>query len=219
MGWFSSVAPGDIATTVHRGNLTTYFNVLATKPYTGYGEYTFDGNNTTVDVEPATKTTLYMVLTSGAGDLGIFKWIRSGSDFFIPRDPSIYSADRSALATQTGVSGAANMVAVVGTVSSNGVTLASVGGGSVTNVVPPSLRLVSVGTPVFSGADTVVTHTFSGNSNATYVFEYKSSLSDAWKTNAGVVSSGINFTVSFTNAGINSTNEWKKQMFFRVKNS
>jgi hypothetical protein len=78
---------------------------------------------------------------------------------------------------------------------------------------------VSAGTPVLSGSNTVVTHTFSGNSNATYVFEYKSSLSDAWKTSAGVVSSSTNFTVNFTNFGTNSTNDWKKQMFFRVKNS
>ncbi|NDF17225.1 MAG: hypothetical protein EB079_04575 [Verrucomicrobia bacterium] len=93
LGWFSSVDAASIAATVTRANLGSYFTSLASAsflgvPGTGQGNfsYTFDGDNTTVDEfdslgnptgnDPATKTTLYMVLTSGTGDLGIYKWIR-----------------------------------------------------------------------------------------------------------------------------------------------
>lgn len=235
IGWFSSVDASSIATTVNRSNLGTYFHEFASAPFLGVpsagggdANYTFDGDNTTVDEfdadfnptgnDPATKTTLYMVLTSGTGDLGIFKWVRSGADFWIPRDPNTYTSDRSALVTQVGVtnSGAVNLAAVVGTVATNGLTLANTGGS--TPVVPPTLRLLSAGTPVYAGGNTTVTHTFSGNTNAVYVFEFKSSLAEAWQTNAVSVSSSPNFTVTFTNSGVNSTNEWKNRMFFRVKN-
>jgi hypothetical protein len=83
----------------------------------------------------------------------------------------------------------------------------------------PTLRLLTIGTPVFADGKTTVTHTFAGNSNATYQFEFKSSLTEAWQTHPVVVNAGNNFSVTFTNTGINSTNEWKNKMFFRVKNS
>ena len=232
LGWFSSVDAASIAATVTRANLGSYFTSLASAsflgvPGTGQGNfsYTFDGDNTTVDEfdslgnptgnDPATKTTLYMVLTSGTGDLGIYKWIRNGDDLWIPRDPATYTADRSALATQVGVTNAANMVAVVGSVATNGLTLANTGGSA---PAAPTLRLLAVGTPVYANGDTTVTHTFSGNSNATYIFEYKASLAGAWQTNTVSVASGSTFSVTFTNGGVNSTNEWKNRMFFRVKN-
>jgi hypothetical protein len=82
----------------------------------------------------------------------------------------------------------------------------------------PTLRLLSLGSPVFTNGNTVITHTFAGNSNATYVIEYKTSLASAWQTNAASVNSSTNFSVTFTNSGINSTNDWKSRMFFRVKN-
>jgi len=83
----------------------------------------------------------------------------------------------------------------------------------------PTLRLLTIGTPVFADGKTTVTHTFAGNSNATYQFEFKSSLTEDWQTHPVVVNAGNNFSVTFTNTGINSTNEWKNKMFFRVKNS
>lgn len=82
----------------------------------------------------------------------------------------------------------------------------------------PTLRLLSLGSPVFTNNNTVITHTFAGNSNATYVFEYKSSLASGWQTNAVSVNSSTNFSVTFTNSGVNSTNDWRNRMFFRVKN-
>jgi hypothetical protein len=81
----------------------------------------------------------------------------------------------------------------------------------------PTLRLLSLGSPVYTNGNTTITHTFAGNPSATYVLEYKSSLSSSWLTN-GVVTASTNFSVTFTNSGVNSTNEWKNRMFFRVKN-
>ena len=83
----------------------------------------------------------------------------------------------------------------------------------------PTLRLLTIGTPVFANGNTTVMHTFAGNTNATYQFEFKSSLTETWKTHPVVVNAGNNFSVTFTNTGVNSTNEWKNKMFFRVKNS
>jgi hypothetical protein len=82
----------------------------------------------------------------------------------------------------------------------------------------PALRLLSIGTPVFTNGNTTITHTFSGNNSASYVFEFKSGLNNAWQTNAVSVGSSTNFSVTFTNSGVNSTNEWRNRMFFRVKN-
>jgi hypothetical protein len=83
----------------------------------------------------------------------------------------------------------------------------------------PTLRLLTIGTPAFASGNTTVTHTFAGNTNASYQFEYKSALTEAWQTHPVVVNAGSNFSVTFTNTGVNSTNEWKNKMFFRVKNS
>ena len=82
----------------------------------------------------------------------------------------------------------------------------------------PTLRLISIGTPVYNNGNTTVTHTFSGNVGANYVFEYKTSLSSPWQTHAVSVGSSPSFSVTFTNNGANSVNEWKDKMFFRVKN-
>jgi hypothetical protein len=83
----------------------------------------------------------------------------------------------------------------------------------------PTLRMLSIGTPVFTNGNTTITHAFSGNSGASYVFEFKTGLTNTWQTNAVAVGSSTNFSVTFTNTGVNSTNEWKNKMFFRVKNS
>jgi hypothetical protein len=34
-----------------------------------------------------------------------------------------------------------------------------------------------------------------------------------------IVSNNSNFSVTFINAGVNTTSAWKSQMFFRAKNS
>jgi len=440
LGWFSNTT-NSIASTVTRANLSTFLTTFASTNFLGIpaglnNEYVFTGNNATVDEfvldadgnqiidpatdapiptynDPATKTTLYMVITSGLSDLGIFKWVRTAADFFFPRGGD-YQADRTALQTQVGVANSANMIAVIGEVSASGLTLANKGGavasaapaitgaataaafttiygtasnpqtfsvsgsnltanlvataptgfevssdgstygntatfsqsggsvsgilrvrlaatapvagvynsqnivvssadaasvnvttastgnsvsakaltisglvasnkdvdgttsanvvgtpsyvglangesfpvtGSVTWSFPnsavgtnktlsqagsygvpsgnytvtqpiltasiwalPTLRLLTVGEPAYTNGNTVVTHSFSGNTGATYVIERASTPSGPWLTNAAIVNSSTNFSVSFTNNATNSTTEWKSRMFFRVKN-
>ena len=83
----------------------------------------------------------------------------------------------------------------------------------------PTLRLLTLGEPVFAGGNTTVVHTFAVNANGSYVLEYKSSLADDWKSASVTVSNNSNFSVTFINAGVNTTSDWKNRMFFRVKNS
>ena len=83
----------------------------------------------------------------------------------------------------------------------------------------PTLRLLTFGEPVYGGGNTTVTHTFACNANGSYVLEYKSSLSDNWRSMNVVVSNNSNFSVTFINVGVNTTSDWKNRMFFRAKNS
>ena len=83
----------------------------------------------------------------------------------------------------------------------------------------PTLRLLTLGAPAYAGGDTTVTHTFACNANGSYVLEYKSSLSDNWRSMNVIVSNNNNFSVLFINSGVNTTTEWKNRMFFRVRNS
>jgi hypothetical protein len=83
----------------------------------------------------------------------------------------------------------------------------------------PTLRLLTLGDPVYAGGNTTVSHTFAFNSTGVYVLEYKSSLSDVWMAMSVTVSNNNNFSVTFINSGVNTATEWKNQMFFRVRNS
>lgn len=83
----------------------------------------------------------------------------------------------------------------------------------------PTLRLLTLGEPIFAGGDTTVIHTFAVNANGSYVLEYKGSLADDWKSVSVTVSNNNNFSVTFINAGVNTTSDWRNRMFFRIKNS
>jgi hypothetical protein len=83
----------------------------------------------------------------------------------------------------------------------------------------PTLRLLTLGEPVYAGGNTTVTHTFACNANGSYVLEYKSSLSDNWRSVNVIVSNNNNFSVPFINSGVNTAADWKNRMFFRVRNS
>jgi hypothetical protein len=83
----------------------------------------------------------------------------------------------------------------------------------------PTLRLLTLGEPAYAGGNTTVTHTFSCNANGSYVLEYKSSLSDNWRSMNVTVSNNSDFSVTFINVGMNTSSEWKNRMFFRAKNS
>jgi hypothetical protein len=83
----------------------------------------------------------------------------------------------------------------------------------------PTLRLLTLGEPVYASGNTTVTHNFAVNANGSYVLEYKSSLSDDWKSESVTVSNNNNFSVTFINSGVNTVTDWKNRMFFRVRNS
>jgi len=83
----------------------------------------------------------------------------------------------------------------------------------------PTLRLLTLGEPVYASGDTSVTHNFAVNASGSYVLEYKSSFSDDWKSTSVTVSNYSNFSVTFINSGVNTVTDWKNRMFFRVRNS
>jgi hypothetical protein len=83
----------------------------------------------------------------------------------------------------------------------------------------PTLRLLTLGDPVYAGGVTTVRHTFAVNSAGVYVLGYKSSLSDVWSEMSVTVSNNNSFSVTFINSGVNTATEWKNRMFFRVRNS
>ncbi len=77
-----------------------------------------------------------------------------------------------------------------------------------------SLKMTSIGTPVFAAGNTTVTHGFLGEPNQSCVIEYSTDL-EAW-TSAGTFNadgSGV-ISVEFTASG-DQTTAWKK-MFFRA---
>lgn len=114
--------------------------------------------------------------------------------------------------------GTEGVTALRGAVSDAGLKTATLTPGTSSNSVVPTLRLLAPGTPSYVGGNTVITHTFAVNANGPYVIEYKSTLSDTWKTSNVTVSNSNNFSVTFTNPGTNSTSDWKDRMFFRAKN-
>ncbi len=83
----------------------------------------------------------------------------------------------------------------------------------------PTLRLLTLGDPVYAEGVTSVSHTFAVNSAGVYVLGYKSSLSDVWSEMSVTVSNNNSFSVTFINSGVNTATEWKNRMFFRVRNS
>ena len=90
---------------------------------------------------------------------------------------------------------------------------------SVTTYPSTTLRMVSLGTPVLSGGQTSVIHTFVGNPNSTYTIEYKSDLSaSTWSTLSATTGGSGTFSATFTATG-DYVNAWKNRMFFRAKNS
>jgi hypothetical protein len=78
-----------------------------------------------------------------------------------------------------------------------------------------TLQIVGVGTAVFAGGNTSVTHDFIGVPNQTYTVEYSTDLTN-W-TSAGNQSTGStgSFSVTLTKAG-DSAATWNGSMFFRA---
>jgi len=129
LGWFDSVPTN--WSLVNRSNLSASFTSLGELSYSGPGGYTFDGDYTALDVDPTALNRAFLVITSGSSELGIFAWAKAGgSDFYLPRDPDVAPADVNAVNTIYGDPRPYmyNMTALVGSVSSGGVQLASASG-------------------------------------------------------------------------------------------
>jgi len=129
LGWFDSVPTN--WSLVNRSNLSASFTSLGELSYSGPGGYTFDGDYTALDVDPTALNRAFLVITSGSSELGIFAWAKAGGfDFYLPRDPDVAPADVNAVNTIYGDPRLYmyNMTALVGSVSSGGVQLASASG-------------------------------------------------------------------------------------------
>jgi hypothetical protein len=132
LGWFASI-PTNWGT-VNRANLAGSFTTLAELSYIGSGNYTFEGEYAALDPnlggDPGALNKAFLVITSGTSQLGIFSWAKTnGSAFFLPRDPDVYVSE-TAVDTTVGSTSPFmyNMNALVGSVSSSGVQLASASG-------------------------------------------------------------------------------------------
>lgn len=113
---------------------------------------------------------------------------------------------------------ASGVTALLGKVTDSGVKTATLAAGGVPNIATPTLRLITAGVPVYRNGKTTVTHTFAVSANGSYVLEYKSSLTDTWRTTSLTVANSNSFDVTFDNPGVDSTTDWTNRMFFRIKN-
>jgi hypothetical protein len=80
-----------------------------------------------------------------------------------------------------------------------------------------TLQIVKVGTAIFGGSNTTITHDFIGVPNQNYLVEYATDLNGAW-TSAGNQSTGAtgSFSVTFTKAG-DFAADWTAHMYFRAR--
>ena len=81
-----------------------------------------------------------------------------------------------------------------------------------------TLQIVKVGTAIYAGGTTTVTHDFIGVPGQTYLVECKGGLAEASWTSAGAQSTGStgSFSVTFTKAGDHTT-DWNGSMFFQAR--
>ena len=87
------------------------------------------------------------------------------------------------------------------------------------NQLPPQIKLVSTGIPVFNGLETQVTHTFEGPQNQTIDFQYSADLASSnWDVKGGVATENGTFPVTFKASG-DQREIWRRRMFFRAKYS
>jgi hypothetical protein len=129
---FFKVIPTDW-TGVNLANLDASFTTLSSLSYSGAGQYVFSIDTAIVaaGVSPAdaeAQFQAFLAVTSGSTQLGIFDWFNSSTPFYLPRDPGLAPGDLTSLTTNFGKSRAYNMVALVGSVSSSGITTASAAG-------------------------------------------------------------------------------------------
>jgi len=137
--------------------------------------------------------------------------------------PVTYTSSNPAVATVAGstvtIVGSGSVVITASQSGNSTYSAATDVGQTITSYPTTALRLASLGTPVLSGGQTSVTHTFVGNPNAAYTIEYKNDLSAAtWTSITAQTGANGTFTATFTSSG-DYVNAWKNRMFFRAKNS
>jgi hypothetical protein len=88
-----------------------------------------------------------------------------------------------------------------------------------TSSEPPQIRLLTVGTPQFDGANTTMTHTFTAPAGKSLDIESTQNLSATnWTTHSNVSTGSGTFDVTFQTAG-DQRMAWAQRMFFRAKYS
>jgi len=136
-------------------------------------------------------------VTGGAGNTASY----NVGDRFIQFTPSSGASDTFTYTVTDGVSTATATVTVT------------------TETQAPSfnLQIVKVGTAIFAGGNTTITHDFIGVPNQTYLVEYTTDLNGTW-TSAGNQSTGTtgSFSVTFTTSG-DVAADWTARMFFRAR--
>ena len=88
-------------------------------------------------------------------------------------------------------------------------------------VSPPSLALLSKGSPQYDSLNntTSMTHTFSATPGRSIDIEYSQDLTaSTWPTKTQITTGTGNFSVTFTESG-DRRSAWSQRMFFRAKNS
>ncbi|NBO26633.1 MAG: hypothetical protein EBU96_07575 [Actinobacteria bacterium] len=148
LGWFDTI-PTDWSG-VNRASISESFTTLAQLSYSGAGNYTFEGEYAALDPDlggdPGALNKAFLVVTSGASQLGIFSWAKTnGADFYLPKDPDYFISDNAVDTTFGSTSSFMfNMNALVGSISSSGVQLASASG-AVTS--PQSITFGAIPSP------------------------------------------------------------------------
>jgi hypothetical protein len=83
--------------------------------------------------------------------------------------------------------------------------------------IPRFLALAGMGTPLYDGSSTSVTHSFTGPPASTLIVEYSEyAEQSAWTPSAPVETDSGTFNVTFTAPGDRRA-AWSRNMFFRAK--
>jgi hypothetical protein len=135
-------------------------------------------------------------VTGGAGNTASY----NVGDRFIQFTPSSGASDTFTYTVTDGVSTATATVTVT----------------TETQAPTFNLQIVKVGTAIFGGSNTTITHDFIGVPGQTYSVEYSTDLTN-W-TSAGNQSTGAtgSFSVTFTKAG-DFAADWTAHMYFRAR--
>jgi len=141
LGTFSNVPTN--WDSINRDSLSNSFIELGRLDYLGSSatttqQYLYQFDTTVVSTNALAQLPAYLVVISGASELGIYGWEKLGTPFYLPR--ADYPTDANAVATYFNRSNFDNMKAFRGTVSTNGIqTIAAAG------VATPEAQVITFG--------------------------------------------------------------------------